>query len=181
VSLLRFLRPDLPGAATPSVTAGEAAAIRAISARLEAMDPQRAAFLAGFAYLLGRVAYADLHISPDETAEMERIVREWGGLDEPTAVLVVEIAKTQARLEGATQDYLVARRFAEISSPEEREQMMHSLFAVASAAGDTISAHESHEIRQIAETLGYALAELNVIRRRYADRLSALRRERPAQ
>jgi uncharacterized tellurite resistance protein B-like protein len=180
VSLLRFLRPDLPGVAGPSTPAGETAAIRAISARLEAMDPHRAAFLAGFAYLLGRVAHADLHISPDETAEMERIVREWGGLEESTAVLVVEIAKTQARLEGATQDYLVTRRFAEISSPEEREQVMHSLFAVASAAGDTISAHESHVIRQIAETLGYTLAELNVIRRRYADRLSALRRERPA-
>jgi uncharacterized tellurite resistance protein B-like protein len=177
VSYLRFIRPDPAGQRTAGT---ETAAIRAISARLAEMDPQRAAFLAGFAYLLGRVAYADLHVSPDETAEMERIVREFGGLDEPTAVLIVEIAKSQARLEGGTEDYLVARRFAQISTEDERERLMHCLFAVASAAGDTISAEESHEIREIADTLGYTLAELNVIRRQYADRLSALRREPPA-
>ncbi|HEV8516831.1 MAG TPA: TerB family tellurite resistance protein [Candidatus Limnocylindrales bacterium] len=174
MSYLRFLRPGAREGSAP--TGQETAAIRAISARLEQMDPHRAAFLAGFAYLLGRVAYADLHISADETVEMERIVRDFGGLDEPTAVLIVEIAKSQARLEGATEDFLVARRFAEISTDDERERLMHCLFAVASAAGDVITADESHEIRQIAETLGYTLAELNVFRRRYADRLAALRR-----
>ncbi|MDQ3871651.1 MAG: TerB family tellurite resistance protein [Chloroflexota bacterium] len=147
-------------------------------AQLEAMDQGQAAYLAGFAYILARVAYADLHISEEETAEIERIVREFGQLTEPQAVLVVEIAKAQARLEGATEDFLVTRRFREVSTPEQREHLLHCLFAVASAAGDTISAEESAEIRQIADTLGFTLAELNVVRRHYADRLSALRRER---
>jgi uncharacterized tellurite resistance protein B-like protein len=175
MSILRFIKPDAPGRATES----EASAIRAIAARLESMPPDRAAFIAGFAYLLGRVAFADLHISEDETTEMQRIVQEWGGLDEATAVLAVEIAKTQARLEGGTQDYLVARRFAEIATTEERESLLHCLFAVASAAGDRVSAEESQEIRQVADTLGFTLAELNVVRRHYADRLSALSRVRP--
>jgi tellurite resistance protein len=143
------------------------------------LPPERAAFLAGFAYVLSRVAYADLNISPDETAEIERIVREWGGLDEALTVLVVEIARTQARLEGGTEDFLVTRRFRDVSTPEERHHLLDCLFAVASAGGDTISAEESAEIRQISDELGFTLAELNVFRRQYADRLAALRRPPP--
>ncbi len=182
MSFLRFLRGEDRdgGRAGPGRRSDphETATVRRIVSQLEAMDEAEAAYLAGFAYILARVAYADLHISEDETAEIERIVREFGELTEPQAVLVVEIAKAQARLEGATEDFLVTRRFREVSTPEQREHLLHCLFAVASAAGDTISAEESAEIRQIADTLGFTLAELNVVRRHYADRLSALRRER---
>ena len=150
--------------ARPPSQATETAALRRIGAELAAMDPNEAAYLAGFAYLLSRVAYADLHISEDETSEMERIVAQWGGLTESQAVLVVEIAKAQARLEGGTEDFLVARRFEEVSTREQQEQLLHCLFAVASAAGDTVSAEESHEIRQVADTLGFTLQELNVVR-----------------
>ena len=172
MSLPRFLRPG-GSSATPQA---ETATIRKIVAELEALDPDEAAYLAGFAYILARVAYADLHISEDETAEIERIVRDFGGLSEPQSVLVVNIAKTQARLEGGTEDFLVTRRFRDVSTPEQREHLLHALYAVASAAGDTVSAEETAEIRQIADTLGFTLAELNVVRRHYADRLSALRR-----
>jgi len=154
----------------------ETETIRRIVARLEALPPDQAAIVGGFAYVLGRTAYADLHVSDDETAEMERILRDWSGLDEALAVLVVEIAHRQATLEGATEDFLVTRRFREISTPEQREQLLHCMFAVATAAGDTISAEENATIRQVADELGFTLAELNVVRRRYADRLSALQR-----
>lgn len=173
MAFLRFLRPSAPS--RPDASA-ETATVRQIVARLEQLPPERAAFLAGFAYILSRVAYADLHISPDETVEIERIVREWGGLDEALAVLVVEIARTQARLEGGTEDFLVTRRFRDVSTLEERHHLLDCLFAVASAAGDTISAEESAEIRQISDELGFTLPELNVFRRQYADRLAALRR-----
>lgn len=181
MSFLRFLRGDGPDGSRSQQRGRfdptETATVRRIVAQLEAMDQAQAAYLAGFAYILARVAYSDLHISEDETAEIERIVRDFGGLTEPQAVLVVEIAKAQARMEGATEDYLVTRRFREVSTPEQREHLLHCLFAVASAAGDTISAEESAEIRQVADTLGFTLPELNVVRRHYADRLSALRRE----
>ncbi len=154
----------------------ETATIRAIVARLEALPADQAAVVGGFAYVLGRIAYADLDISGDETTEMERILRDWSGLDEALAVLVVEIAHRQATLEGATEDFLVTRRFREISTPEQREQLLHCMFAVATANGDTINAEENATIRQVADELGFTLAELNVVRRRYADRLSALQR-----
>jgi uncharacterized tellurite resistance protein B-like protein len=177
VSVLRFLQP---GREPSRSDASETATVRKIVAELAAMDPGEAAYLAGFAYILARVAYADLHISDAETAEIERIVQDFGELSEPQAVLVVEIAKSQARLEGATEDFLVTRRFREISTPEQREHLLHSLYAVASAHGDTVSAHETAEIRQIADTLGFTLSELNVVRRQYADRLAALRRANPS-
>ncbi|MGH2407318.1 MAG: TerB family tellurite resistance protein [Candidatus Limnocylindrales bacterium] len=153
---------------------GETETIRAIVARLEALPPDRAAVVAGFAYVLGRIAYADLDISAAETSEMERILGDWSGLDEALAVLVVEIARHQAIAEGATEDYLVTRRFREVSTAEERERLLHCMFAVATAAGDTINADENAAIRQVADELGFTLAELNVVRRQYADRLSAL-------
>jgi uncharacterized tellurite resistance protein B-like protein len=170
---MRFVRPDR---ATPAGAEAETATVRRIVRELEQMPPEQAAYLAGFAYILARVAYADLHISDDETAEIERLVTEWGELTPAQAVLVVEIAKAQARHEGATEDYLVTRRFREVSTPDQREHLLHCLFAVASAAGDTISAEETAEIRQVSDEFGYTLAELNVIRRHYSDRLSALQR-----
>jgi uncharacterized tellurite resistance protein B-like protein len=184
MSVLRFLQSGGPRPA-PGSDAGETATVRKIVAQLAALDPDEAAYLAGFAYILARVAYADLVITPAETVQIERIVEDFGGLSESQAVLVAEIAKSQARLEGATEDFLVTRRFREISTPEQREHLLHSLYAVASAAGDTVSAEESAEIRQIADTLGFTLAELNVVRRQYSDRLAALQRQRrdeaPAQ
>ena len=177
MSFSQFLR----GTAGRTGDAAETATIRKIVSELEAMEPDQAAYLAGFAYILARVAYADLHISEDETSEIERIVREFGDLTESQAVLVVEIAKSQARLEGATEDFLVTRRFREISTQEQREHLLHALYAVASAAGDTVSADETAEIRQIADTLGFTLSELNVVRRQYADRLAALRRGQRAE
>jgi uncharacterized tellurite resistance protein B-like protein len=170
MTFLRFIRPG-----RPPPTDNETATVRRIVRELEQMPPRHAAFLAGFAYILSRVAYADLHISDEETAEIERLVAQWGELSEAQAVLVVEIAKAQARHEGATEDYLVTRRFRDVSTPEQREALLHCLFAVASAAGDTISAAESAEIKQVATEFGYTLQELNVIRRHYSDRLAALR------
>jgi len=66
---------------------GETETVRRIAARLEGLAPERARRLAAFAYVLARVAHADLEIDAAESAEMERIVRERGGLDDAEAAL----------------------------------------------------------------------------------------------
>ncbi|HVL54349.1 MAG TPA: hypothetical protein VM344_08835, partial [Vitreimonas sp.] len=86
--------------------------MRRIVGRLEALPPDVAHHLAGFAYIMSRAAHADLDISDAETRAMERFVTELGHIDEAEAVLVVEMAKLQARHHGATEDYLVTREFA---------------------------------------------------------------------
>jgi uncharacterized tellurite resistance protein B-like protein len=166
-------RPAAPG---PTVSDGESETIRRIVGQLEAMPPERAAYVAGFAYILSRVANADLDMSPAETDEMEKVVAEVGGLSAAEAVLVVGVAKTQQRLEGGTQDYVVTRRWAQSTDKEQQKRLLQCLFEVASAAGDTISAEENASIRQISDELDFTLAELNEVRARYADRMSVVGR-----
>jgi len=99
-----------------STTAGETATVRRIVARLEEMPPEQARLVASAAYTLARAAQADLDISAEETAVMERELQAHGALDEPTAVLVTEMAKLQARTVGGTENYVVTREFTSIAT-----------------------------------------------------------------
>ena len=100
------------GPATGVGAVGDTETVRRIVARLDSLAPERARFLAGFAYILARAAHADLDISPEETAVMETAVRDLGDLDEAQAVLVIQMAKLQSRAKFGTEDYLVTREFA---------------------------------------------------------------------
>lgn len=171
--LRRFLGTADGEPAAPSAT-DETSAVRRIVAGLEALSPDEARYLARFAYVLGRAAAADLAISPEETAVMERIVEQHGGLTEAQAVIVVEIAKTQAKLHGETQDYLVTRDFARGATTEQREALLRCCYLVG-AADDTISAAESGVISQIANELGFDSSAAGRIRAEFADRLGAIR------
>ncbi len=156
---------------------GDTATVRKIVRTLEEMDPERARFIAAFAYLLSRVAHADLDISGDETREMEDIARRFGDLPEEQAVLIVEIAKSQARLFGGTEDFQVAREFKRLASREQREELLHCLFAV-SAADNEITGDEEARIRQIADELGFTHREYVAVRSSYNDKRTVMRRVR---
>jgi tellurite resistance protein len=166
----------------PSQTAGETATVRRIVARLEEMPAERARLIASAAYTLARAAHADLEISDDETAAIEAELQRDGALDEPTAVLVTQMAKLQARTVGGTEDYVVTREFKAIATPEQRLDVMRACFAIGAASG-TISAEETAVLNQIAGELDIDAAALNAIRADYHDRLSSvqqLRRISPA-
>ncbi len=159
----------------PARSEGDTATVRRIADRLERLEPARARFLAAFAFVLARVAHADLRIDAEETSEMVRIVEGLAALSPEEATLAVEIAKSQARLLGGTENYVVTREFRRMASPEERGQLLQCLYAVAAADG-TISGLESAEIRAIAEELGFTRGEANALRGAYRDKLSELRR-----
>jgi uncharacterized tellurite resistance protein B-like protein len=171
----RFLRPDAP----PAATSGDAdtATVRRIVARLESLPHDRARFLAGFAYVMSRAAQADLDISDAETRAMERFVVELGGIDEAQAVLVVEMAKLQARQQGATEDFVVTREFASIATQEEKLALLRCCFAVG-AADESITAVEASVVNQIARELDVSRDELNAVREEFHDRLSAIQEMR---
>ncbi len=163
---------------SPADTAdtGDTATVRRIVGELEALDGETARYLAAFAYILGRVAHADLDISADETAKMEEIVHGFGHLPEEQAVLVVQIAKSQTRLFGGTENYLVTREFKEIATTEQRDELLDCLFAF-SAADDSISIREEEEIRRIATELGFdhrAYVEARARYSRYRDVMKGL-------
>jgi uncharacterized tellurite resistance protein B-like protein len=165
--------PTAPPAPAGPTTAGDTATVRRIVAKLEAMPPEQARLLAAAAYTLARAANADLEISADETAAIERELQEGEHIDEPTAVMVTEMAKLQAKTVGGTEDYVVTREFKSISSPELRLRVLRACFAI-SAANGSISAEETAVLNQIAEELDIDDAALNAIRADYHEQLSAV-------
>ena len=183
----RFMTPDaaagamrLPRAPPPPAgSAAETATARRIVARLDAMPPAEARYLACFAYVMSRAAQADLNISEEETALMQRFAVEYGGLDEAQAVLVIGMAKLQAYVEGATEDFVVTREFREISTMEQRLQLLRCCFAIEAADG-TINAEEASVVNEIARELDVERADLNRVREEFHEQLSSVQALRQA-
>ena len=162
-------RPSAPAA----TSAGDTATVRRIVAKLEAMPPERARLIASAAYTLARAANADLDISDEETAAIERELAAHESIDEATAVLVTEMAKLQARTVGGTEDFVVTREFKALADEGQRLVVLRACFAVMAANG-TISAEENATINQIAEELDIDDATLNSIRADYHEQLSSV-------
>jgi DnaJ like chaperone protein len=162
--------------ASPPPRARETDSVRKIIAALDRLEPERARYLAAFAYILARVARADRTVDPEEQRVMERTVVEHGGLPEEQAILVVQIAKTQNLLFGGTEDFLVTREFKKISTRDNRLALLDCLFVVA-AAHEEISTPEDNEIRRISIELDLEHSDFIAIRSRYRDRLSVLRKK----
>jgi uncharacterized tellurite resistance protein B-like protein len=172
MSILRFL--GLEPAPERDARGAESETVRRIVAELDQLDPERARYIAAFAFILSRVANADLNIGKRETSVMERIVVEQGGLPEDQAVIVVQMAKTQSLLFGGTENYLVTREFNRIASRREKLALLDCLFAV-SAADETITTVESNVIRQIADELMLDHRDYADVRSRYRDHLAVLK------
>ena len=132
--------------------APEAIPLRDVLDALDHLEPARARYLAAFAYLLGRVAHADQHVSPQETRAMETALVGQGQLTQEQAMLVVQLAKTSNLLFGGTANFLVAREFAEMATYEQKLALLRCVFAVSST-DDAISLSEESEIHRLAREL----------------------------
>jgi len=168
-SILKFLglepRPRAPE---------EDDTIRRIAEELDRLEPARARYVAAFAYILSRVARADSDVSSGETALMERLVMEKGGLPREQAIIVVQMAKTQHLVFGGTEDFIVTREFDRLATREQKLALLDCLFAV-SAADDRILTVEDNEIARIANELKVEHADLIPLRAAYRDKLEAAR------
>jgi len=169
--------PPAPASPTP---AGDTATVRRIVAQLEALPADRARLLAGAAYVVSRAANADMAITDDEVALMEQTLVERTGVSEAEAVIVVEIARQQARLFGSTEDYLVTREFKRVSTAEQRLGVLRACFQVA-AANDEISSPESAVLNQIAAELDIEPADFDSVRTEHREQLSVVRAARAVQ
>jgi uncharacterized tellurite resistance protein B-like protein len=154
--------------------ARDTATVRRIAGQLDALPAEEARYLAAFAYVLARVARADLEVSPEEGAEMAQALRGCSTLSEAQALLVVQMAKTQAAALGGTENYLVTRQFKELSNRAQRVDLLRCLFAVA-AADENVSHLESTEITAIGLELGFSREEIAGVRAAWRDQLSVLK------
>jgi uncharacterized tellurite resistance protein B-like protein len=171
VSFLRFLAPRRTGDPAPASLETETEAVRNIVARLEALPPERARYLAGVAYVLARSANADMDISEIEFQTIQEVLGE-AGLDSSQALLVAEMARLQERTSGGTSDFLVTRELRRGTTTEQQLALLDSCHRVAAAEGG-ISSAESAVLDQIGEELGLDRRQVTGVRARYADRISA--------
>ena len=165
---------ELFGLAPKSAAAdtGETHTVRKVVEELDQLPAEQARFIAAFGYILGRVANADSHISPEESRAMELILRAY--LPESQALIVLQTAKLHNQLFGATENFLVTREFKRIATREQKLALLDCLFRV-SAEEDDISSVEDNEIRQIASELGLEHHEYIAVRAAWVKRLQLMR------
>ena len=150
-------------------------ALRELLDALDRVDDDRARYLARFAYLLGRVAHADQHVSEEETRVMERLVAREGELPDEHAMLVVGLAKTSSLLFGGSDDFIIARDFAASSTYDQKLALLRCLFAL-SAAENRISVAEEREIQRVARELRVEPADVVKLRLEYRQHLPGISR-----
>jgi uncharacterized tellurite resistance protein B-like protein len=170
VTLLRFL--GLGG--TADSQEHDIEGVRTIVDALDTLQPDRARYLAAFAYILSRIAHVDQHVSRQETETIERVVAQEGRLPQAQAKLVVEIAKAQSLLFGGIEDFQVTRQFASQATHEEKLALLHCLFAVSSA-DRTIAVVEDNEIRRISRELRIEHADYIAVRLAHREHLGVLK------
>jgi uncharacterized tellurite resistance protein B-like protein len=145
--------------------------VRRITAELAGMPEEQSHYLAAFAYVLARVAHADLKIEEAEVQAMIRATSALADLDEQQARLVVDLAREGAQEMGGSENFLVTREFRRVSTREQRIALVECLFAVSAADG-TISTTENAEVVAIGEELGLDRSEVVALRSGWKEHLA---------
>jgi uncharacterized tellurite resistance protein B-like protein len=153
-----------------------ASGVEEVERALDGLEPERARFIACFAYILGRVARADHKVTEGETAAMERIMVAHTGVPEDQAKLAIKIATAHGLRHGGTEDFLVTREFAQIADREQRLALLECLF-VLSSSDRAIVMLEDNEMRRIASELKLEHGDFIAARREYLEHLKVLGRE----
>lgn len=170
MSLFRFLGLT----STASAAHREPESLRELAGRLSAMAPEDARFVAAFAYLLARVAGADLRTKGDEREVIARRLETVAGLGAERANLLAESAISAATAHSASDDHLVARAFRELATLDERLALVRCLYAVA-AADDSITTLEDNEIFEIATEIGLGRTDVVALRSEWREQLAVLK------
>ncbi|MDQ3171998.1 MAG: TerB family tellurite resistance protein [Acidobacteriota bacterium] len=130
----------------------ESDALVRAAAALDGVPPERARYVAAFAYLLARVAAVDSQVSPDEMDLMHRVVQREADLSDEEAKVIVDLALGDALRFAGTHNLDVTREFMTLATAEQRLGLLRCLFAV-SAADDSVELAEDNEIRRISREL----------------------------
>lgn len=170
MSLLRFL--GIGGASKGRES--EPASLTEIGAQLEALPPEEARFVAAFAYLLARIAGADLRTDGVERDSIAHRLETFAEIDHDLSGILADTAIRAATAHDATDDHLVARAFRDMSEQPERIRLIRCLYAVA-AADEEISTVEDNEIYEVAKAIGISHSDVISLRLEFKKYLGALK------
>jgi uncharacterized tellurite resistance protein B-like protein len=141
---------------------------------LEKLAPERARYVAAFAYLLARVAGVDSRVTPDEMDLMHRLVQREADLSDEESAAIVDLALGDTRRFAGTHNLDVTREFAALSTHAQRLGLLRCLFAV-SAADDSVATAEDNEIRRITRELKIEHADFVHARAEVREHLAVLK------
>jgi uncharacterized tellurite resistance protein B-like protein len=174
MSLLQRLGLSSGGQAPRSRLAG------AIRERLDRLPPARAEFMAAFAGLLVRVAYADHQVSTHERERLPEILVAHAGLTSDEAGVIADVVIAQATALTGIDYSALTGTFNEVAGEEEKKRLIDCLYAVATA-DDAVSVPEDEEIRKVSHALLLSHADFIAIRARYKEQLEVIRALRRQQ
>jgi len=118
--------------------------------------------------LLARIVHVDEGWSGREREVVEKALADRFGLDESTRELLLTVMDEEAGRDTDLQR--ICSEYCRISTMEQRLEVLHALFAVASA-DSKISKEEVERIREIAHLLWISTPEYLAVRDRYRDRI----------
>jgi uncharacterized tellurite resistance protein B-like protein len=95
-----------------------------------------------------------------------------GGISADQAALVVQMARSQQKLFGATDDFLVTRELGRTATYDQKLALIDCLYAVASV-DERILASEGDEIGRIGRELKVDQTDLSRLRNQYREFLEA--------
>lgn len=170
MSLLRFL--GIGG--TSKGRQSEPVSLAEIGAKLDALPPEEARFVAAFSYLLARVAAADLRTDDVERDSIARRLESFGEIDRDLAGILADTAIQAVTTNEASDDHLVARAFRDMTERPERIRLLRCLYAVA-AADKNISTVEDNEIYEVARAIGVGHPDVIALRMEFKEYLGALK------
>lgn len=150
---------------------GETETVAQIATVLTSVPAERARMLAAFAYLLGRVAFADHEVTAAERAVMEARLATEADVSAGEAEHLVQLALRATGSHGAAEDYQVAREFEALATREEKLQLLRALFTVSAQHG--ITTVEDNEISRIASVLRLERSDVTALRHEFRDALRA--------
>src|SRR5262249_43916110 len=142
--------------------------VAAIHERLAGLSLERAKFVAAFAGLLTRVAFADLEISHAERATLHALLADKAGLTPDEASAVGAIVTHQATALAGIDYAALTRVFNDIADAQAKEQLIDCLYAIATAQS-TVSIAEDDQIRAVANALLLSHEQFIAIRHRYKE------------
>jgi len=170
LSLLRFL--GIGG--TSKGRESEPVSLTEIGAQLETLPPEQARFVAAFAYLLARIAAADLRTDATERDSIAHRMETFAEIDHDLAGILADTAIRAAADHDASDDHLVARAFRDMTEQPERIRLIRCLYAVA-AADEEISTVEDNEIYEVAKAIGISHSDVISLRLEFKKYLGALK------
>jgi uncharacterized tellurite resistance protein B-like protein len=144
-----------------------------IEKKLEDLPPEKAQFLAAYALLLGRVAYADHEITRGEKEKMKKALIQNNHLSDDQAQMVMGIA-VEKTLQTSMESHLVTRKLNELTNKDQKKEILFTLFEIAT--DEDVSEVESEEIKSIASSFGFSHTEFISVRSKFREHLSVLKK-----